>query len=142
MKRSRHLEAIFKTVAHDFIRAHVEGIGVAVALTPRELITAKARLFRGPVLRRYRLADVGQLRVRRGKDVNCLFIDVGGKDASTAMVLYTTAAARDVDQLVAAIDRMSRRRNSSGHATRGVPRRHSSALRRVGNRQQSTLAVP
>ncbi len=124
MKRSRHLEAIFKTVARDFVRAHAEGIGLAVALTPRELITAKARLFRRAVLRRYRLCDVGEIRVRRGKDVNCLFIDVGGTAPSTVMVLYTTTAARDVDRLVAAIDRMARHRNHGGQARPGVARRH------------------
>ena len=142
MKRSRHLEAIFKTVAHVFVHAHAEGIGVAVALTPRELIIAKARLFRRPVLRRYPLCDVGEIRVRRGKDVNCLFVDVSGQQPSTVMVLYTTAAATDFDRLVATIDRMSGGRRYVGQERRGVQQRRGSPLRRAGNRQQSTSAVP
>jgi hypothetical protein len=134
------LEAIFKTVAHDFIQAHAEGIGVAVALTARELITAKARLFRRPILRRYRLCNVDAMRVRRGKDVNCLFVDVGGQRPSTVMLLYTSSAVRDVDHLVATIDRLSARRRSSGQAGRGLARGHSSALR--AHRQQGTSAMP
>ena len=58
MNPSRHLDALLSRVARDFICASAEGFGVGVAVTRRELITCKARLFGRPVLRRYRLGDI------------------------------------------------------------------------------------
>lgn len=142
MKTSRHLESIFATVARDFICADAEGLGVGVVVTYGELVTAKARLFRRPLLRRYHLSDVESTRVRRGESISYLLIEVGGHRPTTVMILYTTAAADDFERLVATLERLSRRRRYSGHTRRQASRRHLSSVRRNKDHQPRTSAMP
>ena len=142
MQRSRHLEVIFSTVARDFICANAEGWGVGVAVTYGELVIAKARLFRRPVLQRYHLSDVGSIDVRRGSSVSYLLVEVGGRHPTHVMILYNTSAGADFDRVVATIGRLSRRRRYSGQGRRPSPRRLLSPIRRSEDRPPMTSAVP
>lgn len=137
MEASRHLKAIFSRVAADFISATGEGLGVGVAVTYRELIIAKARLFRGPLLRRYRLRDVRSIRLRRGASMSFLLVSWGEPEPTTVMILYQTAAAGDFERVAAAILRLSHRRRCMGQARRSVAGRQRSVVRRYDERQPS-----
>jgi len=139
MKRSRRLDLILSTVARDFIRAVAEGFGVGVAVTYRELLTAKAGLFCRPVLRRYSLREIESIELRGGKNVNRLLVEVGGRQPATVMVLYGTSAAADFENLVATVSRLSRRRRSAGR--RPLPRRRLE-VGHYEDRQPSTSAMP
>src|SRR5512132_2936614 len=128
MERSRHLEVIFATVARDFIRADAEGLGVGVAVTYGGLMTARARRFRQPVLRRYQLSDLESIRLRHGNSVGYLLIEIGGRQPTTVMILYGIAAAADFERVVAVVGQLSRRRRSSTQGQRKAARRNRSPV--------------
>ncbi len=105
MDTGRHLNAILARVARDFICATAEGFGLGIAATYRELIVARARFLRRPVLRRYRLTEVTAIRIRRGGTISFLLIEVRGCRPTTIMVLYGAGAAPAFDDLAAVLER-------------------------------------
>ena len=107
MRRSRHLDALLATVARDFIRATAPAYGGAVAVTYRELIIGRARLFRRPLLRRYRLSEIASVKLCRSHRVNRLMLEVDGSPPVTLMMLFELAAIGDFQRVVAAIERYS-----------------------------------
>lgn len=122
MKPSRHLDALFSRVARGFSRASAEGIGVGVAVTRRELITCKARLFGRPVLRRYPVGDIESIWLRHGHSVSFLLVEFVKRDERRLMFLFGAASAGDFDAVAAALERLTRLR-SSAHLQRQARRR-------------------
>lgn len=139
MKRSRRRELILSTVGNDFICAVAEGFGVGVAVSYRKLLTAKARLFCRPVLRRCSLREIESIELRGGKNVNRLVVEVGGRQPATVTVLYGTGAAGDFANLVATVSRLARRRCQAG---RRSPARRRLAVRHYLDPQPSTSVMP
>lgn len=139
MKTSRHVSAIFRRVARDFICASAAGFGVGVAVTRSELITAKVRLFGGVVLRRYRLSDIGSIRLRRGQSVSFLLVDFVRRSPSHLMFLYGNTNAGEFEAVAAALERFRRPRAA---AQRQVQRRLVSARAAYEDRSPKISAVP
>ena len=141
MEVSRHLKAILSRIAPDFICATGEGFGVGVAVTYRELIIAKARLFRSPLLRRHRLRDVRSIRQRRGASMSFLLVEVGVRAPTTEMILYQTAVAREFENVASTIWRLSRLRRGVGEVPGRQARHRLLLVRRVDERQPNTSVV-
>lgn len=139
METSRHLNAIFRRVARDFICASATGFGVGVAVTRCELITAKVRLFGGVVLRRYRLSDIDSFSLRRGHSVSFLLLKFVKHRPSHVMFLYGTTSARDFDAVAAAVERFRRPRTSP---QRQLQRRLISARAAYEDRPPRISATP
>ena len=113
MKPSRHLDALQRRVARDFIRASAEGLGVGVAVTRRELITCKARLLGRPVLHRYPLGTIESIWLRRGHSVSFLLVEFVKREEGSLMFLFGAASADDFDAVAAALERPVRPRSST-----------------------------
>ena len=139
MKRSRRWDLILSTVSRDFIRAVAEGFGVVVAVTYRELLISKGGLFCRPVLRRFSLGDIDSIELRSGRNASRLVVQARGRPPATMTVLYGTGAAADFANVVAAVGRL-RCRGRDAH--RRPVRRRGRELRRYGDRQPSTSAIP
>lgn len=121
MKPSRHLDALLSRVARDFIYASAEGLGIGVAVTRRELITCKARLFGRPVLRRYPVRDIESIWLRRGRSMSFLLVELVKRDEGSLMFIFGAASADDFDAVAAVLERLVRPR-SSAHRQRQARR--------------------
>ena len=140
MRRSRHSKFLVATVARDFIRAEAEGLGVTVAVTYRELLVARARLFGRPVLQRFRIRAVQSVALRHTRDVHRLVFEVGGREPTGVTVLYRSEAMPAFERLVAAFDLMSRRRRRPAMLLRR--RAIARAVARAANREEGRELKP
>lgn len=100
---SKHLQAIEKDLQGDAIRAAGEAMGMAVAVTDRELVTGKARLF-GATVVRFPLGAVCNLRTIPNPSANLLEIEFAETaPVRSLMIMYQSEAQADFEAVIALI---------------------------------------
>src|SRR5262245_9265988 len=94
---SRTMDGLKATIGSE-VRAAGDAMGLAVALTDTELVTAKAKLFGSPTLTRYPLSELRGVELVPNPGANRLQIRIG---AHNLMVLYAPENGADFDPLIA-----------------------------------------
>jgi hypothetical protein len=94
---SRTLVGLKAALGND-LRAAGDAMGLAVALTDTELVTAKAKLFGSPTLTRYPLNELRAVELVPNPSANRLQIHIGSQNL---MVLYGPESGADFEQLIA-----------------------------------------
>jgi hypothetical protein len=98
---SNNLKTIRDTVGADKIRADGDAIGLGVAITDDELVTARAGLAtRGPTVQRFSLNSLTKLRVLPNPHANLVEIEFAGKPPKSVTFMYDARTAKDLEGVV------------------------------------------
>lgn len=113
---SKHLDLLFEHLDRSSIRAVAEGIGVAVALTSREFVTAKKGLLRRwDRLERFPLEQLEGLRVVPNPSANLLQLQfTEGSDWQVVTVMFPPEAAAQFSEMIGLLQEHLRAREVGG----------------------------
>jgi hypothetical protein len=101
---SRHHAAIRQIVGDTPIRASADGIALGVALTDRELLIGRARLFRSNV-ERYSLNRLLRVRLMCNRSIDLLELIFADPRPTTVIVMSDLTARADMTALYARLQR-------------------------------------
>ena len=99
---SRHWNLVMKHLRPGELLAAGEALGAAVAVTPSELVVAKAGLLRSGRIQRYKLRTVSRVEVYPSPSIHGLLIVARG---ASFMLLYRREDAADFDRIISLIRR-------------------------------------
>jgi hypothetical protein len=97
---SRTMGGLKAALGND-LRAAGDAMGLAVAVTDTELVTAKAKLFGSPTLTRYPLEELRAVELVPNPSANRLQIHIGSQ---SVMVLFGPESAADFEPLIAMLN--------------------------------------
>ena len=110
---SKHLEYLRRSLSSETVRSFADGVGVAVATTADELVTARAAaLGSGGKLERFALRDLAGVRILPNPHASMFEAQFAG--GRMARLMYHREAGRDVERLAESL------RESLGNGVAGA----------------------